>query len=1080
MIYCTLRVTTNHAKVKNCDSSRARIIQVRTASCSRILPERFHLIALYDRYYQPAQESGTADAQSPTVPQSSSDPCLTAFAQLGALRLNAKRGLITLSSISAEYILAEAGQSLSLQKDDDHKDRLWHGVGVLKDNSGLGPDLVKLFCTPEADVPFVVINDLTKHETFKHKSVVAGPPYVRSLACVPLISPLHSMVIGTYIVVDDKPRDGLNEDEITYLIDMATTVMDYLESGRIKKKEFRAERMVKAIGLFIEGKETLRDWWLEAGFKSHRSTVTKRARDDVGELKEVADAVFGVQDPPAEEISVNGMSGLPDRSDFCPATPSTETPSHLDLGDGRPAASRGDSLFSSSDTTVPSTILSQPRERAISMTTYEVDGVTPTSETKGHSVAFELPPESERPEISKELQEAVLSNEVKRVFSRAGNLIREAVGVSGVVYFDASVGSFGGGSETDALEEKAPQGSLIDAAILNGEDDVGLRSSDTDASMYGTPPESPVRPPEKTCNILGYSTRKRSSLRGHSPSSELCGFPEAVLRKLLKRYPHGMVFYFDEDGSYLSADSDEISGTKEKRRSLSPHRSNSLDSRSRRKRISREAEAAAILKALPGARSVFWFPLWDQSRERWFAGSLVWSTSPTRVLSTFEDLAYMAAFGNSTMTEVTRLFAQRISHMKSDFISSISHELRSPLHGILASVEFLQETPMSEIQTDMVGNIQASGKVLLDTIDHVLDFSKVNMKPKDLKQRTKRPGKRPRKPREEAKGLDGAEIEEVADVCVLSEEVIESIYIGHQITKLASSGGVVLGNQPPSASDEPPVTVIVDIAWSPNWTFEVDPGAWRRVLMNIFNNAMKYTNSGYVKVSLKITDDPQYRGKGTRPILSLSVQDSGKGMSKEFLNHHVYKPFAQEDELAEGAGLGLSIVRRIVHDLKGKIKISSEQGSGTDVTIRIPLMCATPLSKDVHGDLISEVKKETTGLKFCLQGFDRYPSIAETPTGILSADLEAAMLLKSSLKTLLTDWFGMESVTPLALGDSNVDVVILMESGITSLEDTLKSYSDARPATSKNLIAIVLCSAHHSDSTTVSYGSTRAFYLQQP
>lgn len=69
------------------------------------------------------------------------------------------------------------------------------------------------------------------------------------------------------------------------------------------------------------------------------------------------------------------------------------------------------------------------------------------------------------------------------------------------------------------------------------------------------------------------------------------------------------------------------------------------------------------------------------------------------------------------MAEVSRLSALVLTQMKTDFISSISHELRSPLHGVLASVEFLQETDLTEVQADMIGNINASGRVLLDTIN---------------------------------------------------------------------------------------------------------------------------------------------------------------------------------------------------------------------------------------------------------------------------------------------------------------------------------------------------------------------------
>ncbi|CAD0022867.1 unnamed protein product [Aureobasidium pullulans] len=63
---------------------------------------------------------------------------------------------------------------------------------------------------------------------------------------------------------------------------------------------------------------------------------------------------------------------------------------------------------------------------------------------------------------------------------------------------------------------------------------------------------------------------------------------------------------------------------------------------------------------------------------------------------------------------------------KSDFVSSISHELRSPLHGALAAVEFLQETKLDDTQAELVEMVQTCASTLLDTLNHLLDFSKVN------------------------------------------------------------------------------------------------------------------------------------------------------------------------------------------------------------------------------------------------------------------------------------------------------------------------------------------------------------------
>jgi len=572
-------------------------------------------------------------------------------------------------------------------------------------------DLVKLFAGTGEDVPrYAYFEDLTLNDTFKHKCVVEEEPHVRFLACVPLLSPLHSMVIGTYMVVDDKPRSGLTEDEVEFLLDMGVTVMDHLEAQRLNQKQYRAERMVKAIGLFIEGKSTLRDWWLEGGHKFQNSKVKKRVRNG-STLDGQADLEFGVQDP-SEEVPLRPREDIPNHQDRpnMSRSPSSSTLSHLDRGgDGRPMLQKGESSYTSTDTTTPTTVFSHPPlPRNSSTTTFDTsEGTAPGDTVRHSSMAFDLPSDSPNVELSKELQEALLTQDLKAVFGRASNLIREAGGVDGSIFFDASIGSFGAASQKDVMEQKAPGTFEIEETSTTSEDETPRRMSEIGCQT------------EECCNILGFSTRTRSSLRGHTPPAEHHTFPERVLRTLLKRYPHGKVFNFDEDGSFSSSDTDNSYSHDESKSDTMPRRLIAPEVTTR-KRISREAEAAALLKALPGARSVFWFPLWDQGRERWYAGSLVWTTNPTRLLCPVEDLTYLAAFGNSVMAEVSRLSALVLTQMKTDFISSISHELRSPLHGVLASVEFLQETDLTEVQADMIGNINASGRVLLDTINHIL------------------------------------------------------------------------------------------------------------------------------------------------------------------------------------------------------------------------------------------------------------------------------------------------------------------------------------------------------------------------
>lgn len=121
---------------------------------------------------------------------------------------------------------------------------------------------------------------------------------------------------------------------------------------------------------------------------------------------------------------------------------------------------------------------------------------------------------------------------------------------------------------------------------------------------------------------------------------------------------------------------------------------------------------------LPEAKCVIFYPLWDWNKSRWLAGTLAWVNGTHRPLGT-EDLHYFRAFGDSMISEVSRIHWTASENSKFDFVTSISHELRSPLHGILASAELLHDIPLQTAHRDMVNMILTSGLTLLDTIDHL-------------------------------------------------------------------------------------------------------------------------------------------------------------------------------------------------------------------------------------------------------------------------------------------------------------------------------------------------------------------------
>jgi His Kinase A (phospho-acceptor) domain len=218
------------------------------------------------------------------------------------------------------------------------------------------------------------------------------------------------------------------------------------------------------------------------------------------------------------------------------------------------------------------------------------------------------------------------------------------------------------------------------------------------------------------CDILGYSTRSRSSLAKNRASTSTPHMSKNTLQLFFKRYPRGTVFSFDRDGMISSSEEepphDQLAAHEITSSFMRKESGNSNSKRQRRR------DAAMISEMIPGVRSVAFCPLWDYSRDHWYAASLAWSMDPSRTLDE-EELAYFAAFGNSAMAEVSRLEAVVADHTKSNFISSISHEMRSPLHGVLGNTELLRDTTVSPAQNELIDMIEVCGRTLLDTMDHL-------------------------------------------------------------------------------------------------------------------------------------------------------------------------------------------------------------------------------------------------------------------------------------------------------------------------------------------------------------------------
>ena len=365
----------------------------------------------------------------------------------------------------------------------------------------------------------------------------------------------------------------------------------------------------------------------------------------------------------------------------------------------------------------------------------------------------------------------------------------------------------------------------------------------------------------------------------------------------------------------------------------------------------RRSRIAALRKLEPDAQTFHLLPLWDFHRQRWFSCCICWSKSARKDLELNGDLQYLRLFGNNIMMSLSRLDAAFTERSKESFVASISHELRSPLHGILGASEFLSDSSMTRFQQEMVESISSCGRTLLDTLEHVMDFSRINSfsghgNDKKKQQSLKDSQKNQPLQQEDQTHL----IQSPASICDLSilvEEVAEAVWTGsfdlnrpNRLDDMTSSMSHLQVRRYEHANEtvvqRGRLKIILRIPYLRSWLVHVQAGALRRIIMNLFANGIKYTNEGLVALKLELR-----AAELNLMRVRLSVTDTGLGMSDDFQDNYMFRPFSQENPLMPGSGLGLSIVKQITDDLGGQIKFTSNKGSGTQVSVMLALPMAT-------------------------------------------------------------------------------------------------------------------------------------------
>ncbi|KAG0222634.1 His Kinase A domain containing protein [Mortierella sp. GBA43] len=372
---------------------------------------------------------------------------------------------------------------------------------------------------------------------------------------------------------------------------------------------------------------------------------------------------------------------------------------------------------------------------------------------------------------------------------------------------------------------------------------------------------------------------------------------------------------------------------------------------------------------------------------------VVLSASRTKQIS-FHERIYLKNFGSCLLTEVQRRQIEAADKAKGIFIKSISHELRTPLHIILGILELLyasQEDPLSDSQLNMVSDAEAAGRYLIDTINNIIDLAKLDPD-NDTEKDIHGQGSSTQSIETEDSALEDVDIRElcqkVADTQAKAvtdkNTIVVPSWTKPSMSSLSSAStiGASTSNFSPIQSgngyassseslngfsarksraerkailelmvalDEPERNPDQDTTWS----FTMDVKSITRILNQLVENAIKFTTTGFVEISaVPLTNSPisMTPPHPDAQAILFTVRDTGKGISADFVQSHLFKRFSQEDPLQVGTGLGMALVKGLIRKLGAWMEVWSEGVEGKGCVVKV-LVWAKPCAHQVKRSL---------------------------------------------------------------------------------------------------------------------------------